>query len=348
MDRASSLIFPGSKTLAGWWRQLAPYQPQALWVAYAFVHRIDAPVSVLCDRPVEPLTLLLLQAMNLECKGGNHQAGVPLADLEDRLRLPAPMVQRMLLDIEDVGFIARTGLNSWQTTPAGQQALSHKHAPVNVRARRVFPFLERLDAGGQRAAHAHFLPIGECVHVGWQVDDTHRFESRWLAESIAQPAEWKKMLQFPQDVTALHNEPADDGSHVIIDRPERVLLALIRAGAAGELLGFAIKVDGWLLFDRTPAVRLPQGADRVWPDLAQAPPIGVWQETWRDWCRQRQMPASEVDNCTLTFHAPRLEVQAPSRLMQRLHASRSDLFKGETWLLVGDGYTRLAAQLTIR
>jgi hypothetical protein len=41
-------------------------------------------------------------------------------------------------------------------------------------------------------------------------------------------------------------------------------------------------------------------------------------------------------------------VQAPPRLVQRLQAAKSDLFKGDAWLLVGDGYFRAAAQLVIR
>ena len=131
------------------------------------------------------------------------------------------------------------------------------------------------------------------------------------------------------------------------DRAKRQNLAR-HAGAARDLLGFAVKVDGWTLFDRAPAVQLPSSADAVWPELAQSPSADVWQETWRDWCRQRQMPAGEVESCTLTFQAPRLEIQAPSRLVQRLQSAKSDLFKGEAWHLVGDGYTRIAAQLFMR
>jgi hypothetical protein len=347
MDRASSLIFPGSKTLAGWWRQLAGHHPQALWVAYAFLHRIDAAVTVLRDQPVEPLNLLTLQAMALECAGGNHQAGVTLTDLQARLSLPPPILQRVLIGMENVGLVARASVNAWQTSAAGQQALRLKQTPVRVRERRVFPFVERMDASGQRAA-AHYLPIDECVHVGWQVDEAHRFEGRWLAEAIGQDAAWKQSFGFPEGVLAWTAEPSEDGSHVLIDRPERVLLVMIWAGAAKELLGFAVKVDGWTLFDRTPVLRLPAAAHEIWPETMAEPPVTLWQETWRDWCRQRQMPVNEVESCSLVYHAPRLEVNAPSRLVQRLQAVKSDLFKGEAWILVGEGYTRIAAQLNMR
>src|SRR5205823_5547885 len=111
---------------------------------------------------------------------------------ETRLRLPAPMVQRLLIGVEQAGFVARIGLNAWQTTNTGHKALEVKHAPVQVRERRTFAFVERLDAAGNRAAAAHFLPIGECVHADWQVDDAHRFEPRCLTESINQSNEWKQ------------------------------------------------------------------------------------------------------------------------------------------------------------
>ena len=66
MDRASSLIYPGSRTLAGWWRQLAPLQPKAIAMGYGFLHRIEAAVNVVTQEPIDPLVHLVLQALALE------------------------------------------------------------------------------------------------------------------------------------------------------------------------------------------------------------------------------------------------------------------------------------------
>ena len=71
-------------------------------------------------------------------------------------------------------------------------------------------------------------------------------------------------------------------------------------------------------------------------------------DAWRSWCKQRQLPTNEVEICSLNYRPPRLEVQAPPRLIQRLQAAKSDLFKGEAWLVIGDGYLRTAALLTMR
>jgi len=212
----------------------------------------------------------------------------------------------------------------------------------------VFAFLERTDPLGQRLGPCAFVPLAECAHVAWQVDAAHRFDPKWLADTIQQPTDWKTAFAFPPEPQSLAIEPvSEDGSHVIVDRPERSLLALVHAGTSKELLGFGVKVDGWTLYDRTPALRLPISAD-IWPEVAHEPTANIWQEAWRSWCRQRQLPANEVESCNLSFHAPRLEVQAPSRLVQRLQAAKSDLFKGEAWILVGDGYNRIAAQLAMQ
>jgi hypothetical protein len=327
MDRASSLIFPGSKTLAGWWRQLQPHQPKALWVGYAFLHRVEASVHVVRAQAVDPLAHLVLRAISLEQAGAALPAPpVSSAALEARLRLPLAIVQRVLSDIQGAGLLARSA-DGWLISERGRHALEHQHYPDHVKERRIFPFLERLDPSGQRIGPALFLPIAECAGVNWPVDDTHRFDIAWLKSCIDQPDEWKEAAGFPRDIEGLANGAGpDDWQHVVVDRPERVLLALVLT-ATKERLGFAVKVDGWTLHDRTAALRL--GAD--FPELAPEPSMSVWQES-----------------CTLAYHAPRLEVQAPPRLVQRLQAAKSDLFKGDAWLLVGDGYVRTATQLALR
>src|SRR5207248_2968750 len=136
-----------------------------------------------------------------------------------------------------------------------------------------------------------------------------------------QTAEWKQARSFPLDVESLVSDrAADEGRHVVIDRPERVLLALIAVGAgeSREVLAFAVKVDGWILFERAPVMRLSAAA--VAGFLHEEPVASVWQEAWRSWCRQRQLPSNEVEICSLAYQPPRLEVQPPGRLVQRLQA----------------------------
>jgi hypothetical protein len=349
MDRASSLIYPGSKTVAGWWRQLAPRQPLAFAIGYGFLHRVEAPVHVLEEKAIEPLAHLVLQALALE-----DGAGARTAVLQERLRLPGPLIQRVLGGMSEEGLLSRVDSDGWQTTPRGRQALERRSFPVHVPKRCSFPFLERLDPAGIRLGPPHYLPIAECVHTVWSVDDAHRLDVGVIQGCLEKPADWRQACGFPLDAEALPEGGAIEAwRRVVVDRPERMMLALIAVnGEAGkEVLGFAVKVESWTLLDGAPALRAPaHGADLdgLFPELLQAPPMAVWQDAWRNWCKQRQLPANEVEICALAYHPPRLEVQAPPRLVQRLQAAKSDLFKGDAWILVGEGYVRTAVQLTSR
>jgi hypothetical protein len=352
MDRASSLIYPGSRTLAGWWRKLVPYQPAGIWLGYGFLHRIEASVHVLNAQPLEPLSHLLLQALDIEHTPGAHNNSVVhMSALTERLRLPLAILQRMLSDMHRKGLLEPSSTGGWQITQAGQGTLVSRHLPQRAIERRIFSFLERLDSAGQRSAEPHFVPITESAGVPWPVDVSYRFDVEVLKRCWAQSAEWKKAHAFPAQVESLADIDENEPWHrVIIDRPERIMLVLILTSrqSVSELLGFSVKVDGWTLNDQAPATRLAATARNIWPELVEQVPIGVWETAWRGWCRERQLPNNEVELCTVAHHPPRLEVHAPPRLVQRLQAAKSDLFKGEAWLLVGDGYMRTAAQLVIR
>jgi hypothetical protein len=348
MDRASSLIYPGSRTLAGWWRLLAPMQPQAWWIGYAFVHRIEASVCVQRSEPVDSLTHHILAAIELEQRlGPNHVPGISLARLEDRLRLPAVMLRRLLVDIVRTDLIASATPESWHVSARGTQALQSRQVANLCNERRIFPFVELLDPAGQRTGAPLFLPLAECTGVPWEVDSAHRMDLSALPACLAQTTDWKQTFAFPGDVESIQAGSSTDAwKHVIVDRPQRVLLSVMIAGQ--QLVAFAVKVNGWGLDEKAPVLKLPISARAAWPGPAADVPHAAWQESWQAWCRERQLPAGEVNACQIAHRPPRLEIQAPPRLLQRLQASKSDLFKGEAWLLVGDGYVRTAAQLAVR
>ncbi len=344
MDRASALIYPGSKVIAGWWRQLAPHKPQALWVAYAFLHRIEAPVTYWSEQPLDPFTSFILSAFVLE-------TGLTHVDLERRLGIPAVVVHRVAADMDAHGFLTRVGSDHWRITAAGEEALRRRSCRQLTHGRRVFPFLERVDAAGTRLGPAEFVPIAECVHVPWQVDMPHRFDPGWLQAAFEQSAQWKEAVGFPQGLVTLNADaPTEDGQHVLLDRPERVLLVMIALGAANEqnVLGFAVKADGWTLLDRSPVLQWTGPPQPAWVEWMKEPTAAEWQESWRTWCRQKQLPTNEVEICSLNWQTPRLNVQAPPRLVQRLQAAKSELFKGDVWVLVGNGYARIGAQIALR
>lgn len=343
MDRASSLIFPGSRTLAGWWRQLQAWQPQTVQVGYGFVHRVEALAHVHRSQPVDPFTHLILRAVSLS----PADAHPSLDQLALRLGLPAAVLQQILLQMESRDLLARTATSSWRTTEHGRLALARQEYPVRLQQRCTLTFLERLNAVGERRGPPLYLPIAECAAAAWRVEDSHRFDTAFLQDCVEQSSDWKCRRAFPQEIEALvQNTGAPDWQRVIVDRPERMLLVLLSTGKA-EWLGFAAKAEGWELLAQAPILRL--SATEIDPDCAIVEKVQTlaWQEAWRAWCRQRNLPPPEVDSCVLTYQPPRLHVQAPERLVQRLRAAKSDLFKGEAWILVGDGYLRSAALLTL-
>ena len=340
MERAASLAFPGSRTLAGWWRQLLPFQPQALAVGYAHVHRVEAQVRVRRVRRIDPLSLLLLQALSLEDR--------QLAGVQQRLQLPTPLLQGLYEKLAAEGWIL-PGAPDWQLSAEGEQALSQQEIPSVSFERHGFPFLERIDAEGKRVAPPHFIPLAEGLADPWNPAADERFVPAWLQEAIRQPASWKHEFGFPVEAAELllrdeaGSDNGDGWRRVLLDRPERVLLAHV--ASADEWLAFAAKSDGYALDDRQPVLRLPLAARTLWPDLAAEPAPAVLEEAWRLWCRQRNLPEADSKACTLAYRHARLEIDAPESLTQRLRDARSDIFKGEAWLLLGAGHTRCAVGL---
>ena len=244
MDRASSLIFPGSRTLVSWWRQLLPFQPHALWIGYEFVHRIEAPVYIQREQPIEPLSSLLLQAIALEQQlDARHLGGIGVACLQDRLRLPGAIVQRVLIGMQEAGLLAFASSGAWQMTDLGRHALETKHIPLRQCERRVFSFVECLNNAGQRVAPPLFIPIAECAGSPWQVEMPYHFEAGVLRACLAQSSAWKQIIAFPGEIEAIADDASVDvAQQVLVDRPQRVMLVLIQTNK--ELLGFAVKVDG--------------------------------------------------------------------------------------------------------
>jgi len=55
MNIGSPLAYPAAGTLSAWWRQLAPQQPLAGWVAHLFCHRVDVVVGVARRDVLDPV-----------------------------------------------------------------------------------------------------------------------------------------------------------------------------------------------------------------------------------------------------------------------------------------------------
>ncbi len=349
MDSASSLPYPGSRVLAGWWRQLQPHHPVSLWVGYLFVHRVEGLVECAEPRVLDPLTLHLLMALAVDRGDAvSHDHG--FESLVARLHLPPPALHQVLIGLEVQGLVRRCSPARWCLSERGQTILRDRADLAPRHERRAFPFVERLSAAGRRLAPPHYLPLHECPGAAWAVDDMHRFDVALLPDSIDRPVEWKVRCDFPAGVRSMVAASADElndaWEQIIVDRPQRVAIALTPVGMDGAVLGFAAQADGWKLLDAAPVLGLPKGTGDVLPELVVPP--AAWDEAWRLWCRQRSLPLSEAEACRLSFDGIHLDVHAPESFVQRLRAAHSEILHEECGLLAGDGYLRAAALLRLQ
>ncbi len=335
------LAFPGGRTLAGWWRQLAPWKPQAWWVGHLLLHRVEALVRVARSARPDALHALLLQAIAL----GPDE---PLDRLDQRLHLGIQLLARVARSLTDAGLLAVAEGGRLVPTPTGRDVLSRGEYRTAVHERRVFYFVEP----GLPDQVPHFLPLKDPPSVFLPAAPEWRFDPTWLSEAVARPVEWKRRFGFPAEVEEVvlgpdEFRPGETWRRVVLDRPERLPLAAVLAAkpeGGQRLLGFAVRQDSWQLQSEEPLVSLEEGWQEAFPTLARGPSAADWEETWRSWCQPRGFPSEAA---SLQPEAHRLRVTVSARLLERLRATRSDALRGEAWLLAGPGSLRAAAQIDI-
>src|SRR5262245_12510437 len=146
MTSATSLAFPGSRALAGWWRQLAPHKPEAVWVGHLSLHRVEALVELVHRRHPDPFTLLVLQAVALErfASAPSSSTSLPdefLARLDERFHLGRSLLRQVVRGLVVEGLV-KADEGGCALTPLGEQALIRGEYPWTSRERRGFHFVE--------------------------------------------------------------------------------------------------------------------------------------------------------------------------------------------------------------
>jgi hypothetical protein len=354
MTAALSLPFPGGRTLAGWWRLLAPRQPTALWVGHLFLHRIEALTRRRRSYRPEPFSLLVLRALALEQPGqaNRHAAEEQLRRLDGQLHLGRQLLLQVL------GGLARQGLAEgdpqagWTLATPGRQVVEHGEIPAECYERQTFTFLEREPADGSGEKPPAFLGLRPAAGAAWQGST---FDVAALRACLDRPAEWKERHGFPADVAEILGPEGEAAmippwQRVLVDRPVDLLIVLAAVAperSSRRLLGFAVKPEGWLLEAAEPVLTLAEASAAELPELRPAADLPAWRAAWRQWCQQRGFPASEAEACVLEPAGVLLRVRPAARLLERLRATRSDALKGEAWLLAGEDPVRAAARVQV-
>jgi hypothetical protein len=344
MTAVQPLVFPGSRVLAGWSRQLAVRQPQALWVGHLLLHRVETLAEWVEPCPLEPLCWFVLR--------GVHLAGAaPVEALNEQVQL-GPLLRQVLRSLESRSLVHTDAQECWSLTPGGRAALETSVYSRPSRGRRVFYFREPerseepprwLDFRMPEAASA------------WHPDGKWRFDIELLQAYINRPQDWKERHGFPREllrILSLSSAPVSTPAWQLVplDRPEQIVAALVLTHppeGKEQVLGFAARAEGWVLQTAEPAFALGDDWPETFPELAIEPDPGAWRDAWLSWCQPRGLPVAEIEACRLELDGMRISIQAPERLLERFRATRSDVLKGEAWLLAGSGRLRRAARAEI-
>jgi hypothetical protein len=323
--------FPGSRILAGWWRQLAPFQPRLFWIARLHLARIEALVRLNRRQPLDAFTALVLRALMLG-------EAPPLEQIDERLRLGRQLLCRVLDGLQRDG-LARSERGRWTATPLAEEALRRGYSSRTVPERRSFFFV--IDAAGPR-----FISLDGGLVMPQPLAPDADVDLTVLKECLAKPDEWKRRRNFPVEVEGLA-ESGEEWERVAVLDGCSLLAAIILVGAGAEerLLGFAVQPEGWRL-EPEPAFSLGADWRETLPGLDD-PPREQWLQSWLGWCQPRGLSRTDSEACRLERQQWRLRVVAAQTLFGKLRAARSEALKGETWLLAGQGERRAAAQVEV-
>jgi hypothetical protein len=224
----------------------------------------------------------------------------------------------------------------------------------NLSERRTFFFVDGRGNERDLESRLHFLDVHDVSGVSWPSAEGVEFDGRALQDCIGRPTEWKREHRFPEDVQelVLSGRPgqairgderapsAEQWRGIMVDRPQQMLALLVLATTPEgdeQLLGLAIRQDGWMLQTAAPLFTIGPRWREVFPDLCENGSVALWRHAWRSWCEQRGLPPSEVEQCVLEVKGAKLRVIAPASLLELLRATRSDALRGEAWLVGGAG-----------
>jgi hypothetical protein len=338
MTVPAPLVFPGSRTLAGWWRQLTSWQPRSWWVGHILLHRVEALAEVRPLTPLDPLHRLVLQVLALA-------PNASVEALDQRLNLGRQLLNQLLRTLQHDG-LTTTESERCVLTERGRLAQQQGEYERTIYERRSFSFADSENASRPPL----FLSIDPALCVPWNAGEGWQFSPALLAECVAQPPEWKQRFGFPRDVRKIVTASGEGSppawQRVIVDRPERLPAVVVQAEDQ-RLLGFAVRQDSWSLQSEEPVFTFDRNDPEVLPQLVDGPTVANWQLAWQSWCQPRSLTGLGAEDCTLMPEGHRLRVKVPARLLERLRATRSEALKGEAWLLSGGGRLRAAALVEI-
>lgn len=338
MTAAAPLSYPGSRVLAGWWRQLTSQQPRTLWVAHLTLLRVEALVRVRRSWSTDRFTHLLLESLR-------RHPGDIVERLDTRLHLGPQVLWQALHGLETAGLAEKDSAQAWTLTSLGAEAHTHGQFPRSMLERQAFHF--RIGADGP----PHFMGLRRVEGTSDATAKDLAFDVAHLDACIRQSKDWKERHGFPldvEDVVRLEGEGAcssvPDWQKVIVAQPRRLSLALI-VDAHARLQGFAFRPETWSLAESAVSTLEAVAWQESFAEVRDQPSQEIWRAAWQRWCRSSGL-SQGADSCALEARDHRLTIKADPALAARLQAIALAR-DGELWLLAGEGAVRRAGQVDI-
>jgi hypothetical protein len=346
MSAGASLAFPGGRTLAAWWRQLAPYRPEALWVGYLTFHRLEAPVSCQRLHKLPAFEFLVLRALDLHAGTADIGTGA-LQAIAAELHLDAPLVRQVVCELERAELVTLTATGTFRLSQRGRQALEHGEFVRPEPQRRTFHFWHADWPLPGALPTSRFVAFAHSDKLLWLAAPQTAFEVELLRTCIHQSQVWKERHGFPRDVVELLTVAAgavvDRWQEVLVAYTQRLFAAVARTrkeSGQTHLVAWTAQTRNWELQASQPAFVIPHEPEGWFPP---PPSQECWRQAFVEWCQQRQLTV-EPEHCQLVVEGQRLLVTGPGLVVDRLRVGKGTA-KGETWLLAGDGTVRAAARL---
>lgn len=320
------LPFPGPKTVAGWWTRFAP-DATALAAGTISFTRIEVGVIGTDLAPPDPLIAAVLRAL----AAGPGTA----ADLDRLLHVGPARVEAALRDAAERGLLDAPVRSVYSPRP-GPTSSPPAFRPVVRRIRLAFrdgQFLPAPDTGPFAAATggpSEVPPVRE-----------------WVVAAAGRPTAWKRDANFPDIAPDAVAAPDIGWRGVPLFRPDALSAVVTRTTPDGIAVFPAAGPDWHLAGD--PLLALAgEPAAAGFPELFADPLDADLRAAWQGWAKGRSVPADDLAACRLALNGAKLEVHAPDALAGWLRANRADVFRGDTWVWVGDGPLRRAAVLAVR
>lgn len=327
---------PGAKAVAGW---LARF-PTATAIAAGRlpITWVDLPHRVRELAPPDPLLAATLRAAAHLAARTPPEAPTPAA-LDRLLRVGEARVAAALHDAE--------------FSPGSSIAASDEKAPA-FGPRHLEPPAFRTAIRRTRLAFRDgaFLPLPDPGALGPGLESPAGSAPvlDWVRDAANRPREWKQAAGFPPDLGPGDLLPpgADGrftGATVPLVQFDEVTAVVLRT--PDRAIAFATAGPDWILPGDPTFTVVDARTSEAFPELDADPTPGEAAAAWEAWAKSRSVPGDDLPACRSTASGLRLAVEAPPRLATWLKTHRADLFRGDTWLWIGNGPLRRAATLHV-